>query len=47
MKGKGVRVDHVESGSVQINYEIDEDYNEETYPSRLIGQWEFNCEQPS
>jgi serine/threonine protein kinase len=46
-KGKGVRVDHVESGSVQINYEIDEDYNEETYPSRLIGQWEFGCEQPS
>lgn len=27
--------------SVQINYEIDEDYNEETYPSRLINQWEY------
>lgn len=29
---------------MQINYKIDEDYNEENYPDKKIIGWNFNYE---
>ncbi len=31
--------------TVQINYEIDEDYNEENYPDKKIVGWNYNYEE--
>ncbi len=39
-KHSGIKIESSSPlSSVQINYKIDEDYNEETYPQRLIAEW--------
>lgn len=41
----GIKIEDTSStNSVQITYRIDEDYNEETYPKRLIGEWDFSSD---
>jgi hypothetical protein len=42
---KGIKVDEAQKGSsVQINYKLDSDYDELTFPMKLVSDWEFNYE---
>ena len=42
---KGAIIEKSKSESiVQINYQIDEDYNESNYPDKKIIKWNYNYE---
>ncbi len=44
-KNQGIKMQQISfSNGIQISYKVDEDYNEETFPKRVISGWEFNSE---
>ena len=41
-KQPGVELEKNTNGNwLQLNYQIDQDYNEDTYPNNLVSGWEY------